>query len=324
MQNQLKIFLQQMPIDWLLSGEPFVQYRTLIDLLGKRESDGEVIEVKRHMSKHPLIREIFDKQNKDGYWGTPRDIFMWWPKKDTTFWLLGILADFGFTAEDRRVVRACEYVFSTQHPSGGFGCAPPLKPYDCFTGIMTETLAKLGYGNDARLKRAYEWLMQRQRVDGGFWCKNTGQPGGPRQRESSCAFATLCVLGALVQDDKLKKRAIVQRSAEFLLRCWENRGLIKYAGHDSDIGRGWEKLKYPFTDYRILKYLDVLSQCETVKKDPRMIAVMNMLIAKQDEHGRFSPESIHKAWSAFDFGQKEVPSRWITSFVYRIVKRIAR
>lgn len=322
MENQLS-FLKQMPVNWLLSGEPFVKYRTLINILDKKENDKDVIAAKKLMSRYPAIKKIFDRQNKEGYWGGPRDIFMWWPKKDTTFWLLGVLADFGFTREDRKIARACEYVFNTQHLSGGFGCAPPPKPYDCFTGILTESLAKFGYKDDSRLKKAYAWLMKRQRLDGGFWCKNTGQPGGPREREPSCAFATLCVLGALVQDDKLRTSTIARRSVAFLLHCWENRGRIKYAGHDSHIGRGWEKLKYPFTDYRILKYLDVLSQCEYTKNEPRMTAIMNMLVSKKVDEGRFCPESIHKAYADFDFGQKKLPSRWITTLVYCIVKRVA-
>lgn len=324
MLNKLENFLKSMPIDWFFSGEPFVKYRTLIDLLGKKESDKEVIAAKRLVYKHPLVNKIFNKQNKNGYWGNAQDIYKWFPKKDTTFWLLAMLADFGFTKEDKRIARACEYVFSTQHPSGGFGCGPPLRPYDCFTGILTESLSKLGYGTDPRLKKAYDWVTKRQRLDGGFWCKNTGQPSGPREEEPSCAYATLVVLGALIQNPELKKSNIVQKSAEFLLDCWDNRGKIKYAGHDSQIGTGWEKLKYPFTDYRILKYLDILSKIDFAKNDKKIILIIkDVLIPKQDEKGHFYAEAIHECWSDFDFGQKDLPSRWITLIIYRIVNNPA-
>ncbi|MGB2698535.1 MAG: prenyltransferase/squalene oxidase repeat-containing protein, partial [Candidatus Zixiibacteriota bacterium] len=248
----------------------------------------------------------------------------WWPKKDTTFWVLGMLADFGLKREDKNIARACEYVFSTQLAEGGFGWAPPPTPGDCFTGILTESLAKSGYGSDPRLEKAYEWLTVRQRLDGGFWCKNTGQPGGPREKEPSCAFATLCVLGALIQHPELKEDTITKKGADFLFRCWENRGKIKYAGHDSQIGKGWDKLKYPFTDYRILKYLDVLSQLEFAKNDRRMNKIVDILIAKKDKEGRFCSESIHKVWLDFDFGQMNSPSRWITLLAYLIVRRMLK
>jgi len=317
----LKKQAESIPLDWLLSGEPFVRYRTLVDLLDKDREDKEVLAVERLVAKHKLVKQLLAKQNEDGYWGTPEDIFKWWPKTDTTFWLLGVLAGFGFRKENKKIARAAEYVFSTQHPSGGFGCGPPLKPYDCFTGILAEALARLGYADDARLQNAYDWLLQRQRGDGGFWCKNTGQPGGPRESEPSCAFGSLCVLGAFAVHPAFRRKAITTKTGEFLLECWQNRTRVKYAGHDSQIGTGWDRLKYPFTDYRILKYLDVLTQFRFARHDPRMREMLDALMSKRDADGRFRAESIHKTWSDFDFGQKESPSRWITVIAYRIMKR---
>jgi hypothetical protein len=323
MQDKLRKFKELMPADWLLSGEPFVKYRTLIDLLDKKREDKEVLATEKLICENRLVKKIFDKQNKDGYWGAPKDVYAWWPRKDTTFWLLGVLADFGFTRRNKKIASAGEYVFSTQLPDGGFGWAPPPTAGDCFTSILAESLTKLGYYGDQRLNRAYEWLIQRQRLDGGFWCKNTGLPGKPREKEPSCAYATLCVSGALAQNPELKNKKIAKRSIEFLLKCWENRGKIKYAGHDSQIGKGWEKLKYPFTDYRILKYLDAISQFDFIKNDYRISKMLDLMIYKQDKIGRFYAESIHEVFSDFDCGQKELPSRWITLLVYRIIKRIS-
>lgn len=311
-------------IHWLLAGEPFVRYRALIDLLDRDGTDDEVLSTKRSMRTHKLIKAIFEKQSKGGCWGSPKGIYTWWPKKDSTFWMLGVLADFGFTKQDKKIACACEYVFGKQFVCGAFGWAPPPTPGDCFTGILIESLTKLGYIDDPRVKQAYRWLVNRQRLDGGFWCKDTGQPGGPREAEPSCAFATLCVLGALVQDPRFKNTSAAEKAVGFLLACWDNRAKIRYAGHDSQIGKGWEKLKYPFTDYRILKYLDVLSQFSYVRKDLRFKTMTDMLVARQDTNGRFYAESIHKAWSGFDFAQKKEPSRFITLIACRILKRCNR
>jgi hypothetical protein len=322
-QKEITQFLESAPIEWLLSGDSFVKYRTLADILGVPQNDKEVVETKALIRQHPEINRVFRNQNRYGYWGRPKDIYAWWPRKDTTFWILGMLADFGLARDDKRIASACEYVFRTQLPSGAFGWAPPPTPGDCFTGFLAESLAKLGYSGDPRLKRTYDWLLQRQRLDGGFWCKNTGQPGKSRAHEPSCALATLCVLGALAQSPRLRNGQIARKATGFLLECWENRGRVKYAGHDSQIGKGWEKLKYPFTDYRLLKYLDVLSQVRSCRNDPRIDAITDVLVAKQDEVGRFYPESIHEVWSGFDFGQKGLPSRWLTFLVYRIAKRLS-
>jgi len=309
-------------VEWLLAGEPWVVYRTMTDLLDEDEKEKIVVKSRMAIHKHPLIEKIFLGLNEDGYWGRPKDIHTWWPKKDTTFWLLPVLADFGFTVNDKKIARACEYVFSTQLQSGGFGWDPPTKPGDCHSAILIESLAKLGLLGDSRLQRAYKWIIKRQRLDGGFWCKNTGQIGGPRENEPSCALATMFVVGALAQNSKLQNSEIAMKGVDFLFECWEKRGKVKFAGHDSQVGTDWEKLKYPFTDYKILKFLDVLSQFEYAKKRLQETEMINLLLSKRDEGGRFTPESIVKVWSDFDFGQKEKPSRWITLLALRIVNRI--
>jgi len=319
----LKQLLKEELIEWLLAGEPWVVYRTLIDLLDKDEKEKAVTKARAAIAEHPLVKGIFKGLNKDGYWGTPKDIHTWWPRKNTTFWLLPVLADFGFTTEDKRIARACEYVFSTQLPFGGFGWDPPTHAHDCHTAILAESLAKLGFPQDPRLRKAYEWLIERQRLDGGFWCKNTGQIGGPREKEPSCAMATMFVLGALAQDPELLNSQIAKKGVDFLFRCWENRGKTRYAGHDSQVGTDWEKLKYPFIDYKILKFLDVLSQFEHARHRLQESEMTSLLLSKRDGKGRLTPESIVKVWSDFDFGQKEKPSRWITLLALRIMKRIS-
>jgi hypothetical protein len=314
--------LKEELIEWLLAGEPWVVYRMLVELLDKDEQDKVVLTAKKLIPEHPLIIRIFKGLNKDDYWGTPKDIHTWWPKKNTTFWLLPVLADFGFTVEDKRIARVCEYVFSTQLQSGGFGWSPPTQPYDCHTAILTESLAKLGLLRDSRLQKAYDWLIKRQRLDGGFWCKDTGQINRPREKEPSCAMAAMFVLGALAENPELRSTETAKKGVDFLFECWRNREKIKYAGHDSQVGKDWHKLKYPFTDYKILKFLDVMSRFEHAKQRLQKSEMMNLLMSKQDEKGRFLPESIVKVWSKFDFGQKERPSRWITFLALRTVKRI--
>lgn len=309
-------------VEWLLAGEPWLVYRTLTDLLDKEEKDDLVVKTRTAIPEHRLVRKIFDGLNEDGYWGRPKDIHTWWPKKDTTLWILPVLADFGFTVKEKRIARACEYVFSTQLQSGGYGWDPPTKPGDCHTAIIIESLAKMGLLGDPRLQKAYGWLLRRQRLDGGFWCKDTGQIGGRREKEPSCTFATMFVLGALAQNPKLRNGEVAVKGVDFLFGCWENRGKMKYAGHGSQIGTSWEKLKYPFTDYKILKFLDVLSQFEYARQRLQESEMVNLLLSKRDSNGRFTPESIHKVWSSFDFGQKKKTSGWITLLALRILKRI--
>jgi len=311
------------PTAWLLDGPAFVRYRTLVDVMGCPREDNEARRARAAIVREPAVKHLLSERNDAGYWGTPDDIFKWWPKKDTTFWVLGVLADFGLTRRDAGIELACEYVLGTQLPSGAFGLRPPPKPYDCFTGVLVGALGRLGYVEDKRLERAYGWLMGRQRRDGGFWCKGTGQPGGPREGEPSCALASLWVLSALAAHPTFVKSEACRRCARFLLGCWDYRGRIKYAGHDSQIGSGWEKLKYPFCEYRILHYLDGLSRVPSVRNDARIAEISGLVMSKRDNDGRFQPESINEAWSRFDFGRKKQPSRWLTCMVYVMAARLA-
>lgn len=312
------------PVPWLLEGPAFVRYRTLTDVLGRPPEDDDVRRARAAVPRDPAVKRLLDRRNDEGYWGTPGEIFKWWPKKDSTFWVLGVLADLGLTRSDRGLERACEYVLSTQLPCGAFGLRPPPAAYECFTGVLTAALARLGYGEDERLGRAYDWLSGRQRPDGGFWCKSTGQPGGPRESEPSCALASLWVLSAFAACPAFSSGRTARRCAAFLLGCWDNRGKIKYAGHDSQIGSGWERLKYPFTDYRVLHYLDVVSRVTSARRDPRLAEMASVLASGADGEGRFRPESVHGAWSEFDFGQKKKPSRWLTCLAWAIQRRLGR
>jgi hypothetical protein len=308
-------------VHWLLNGDPWVVYGALRDLLGKDAADNDVVAARGAILQHRLIENIFARQNRLGYWGRPRDIHTWWPRKDTSFWVMGVLADFGLTIEDKRLARAAEYILGLQLPSGGFLGFDPQKAADCHTAILLEPLVQMGLGGDPRTKRACQWLLNRQRSDGGWWCKDTGQPGGPREKEPSCPFATMFVLGALAHHPEFQEPHASQRAVGFLLSCWDNKGKLRYPGHDSQIGAGWGKLKYPFTDYRILKFLDVLSRFPVARRDQRTHEILHLLRAKVDGHGRFQPESIVKVWVDFDFGQKKQPSRWVTMLAWRVLRR---
>lgn len=69
--------LREELVDWLLIGEPWVVFRTLTDLLEKKEKDNLVIKMRKAICKHPLIRNIFEELNEDSYWGRPKDIHTW-------------------------------------------------------------------------------------------------------------------------------------------------------------------------------------------------------------------------------------------------------
>jgi len=130
--------LNKDPTNWLLKGEPWIIYRTLTDLLDVEETNEKTLIVRKKVLEHKLIKRILDKRNSCGYWGAPKDIHTWWPRKDTTFWMLGMLGDFGLKVEDDGLTKVAEYIFGIQLEDGGFLGFDPKLPYDCHTAILIE------------------------------------------------------------------------------------------------------------------------------------------------------------------------------------------
>jgi len=46
------------PIDWLLEGEPFIEYRTRRDLLGQSENEPQVLSVRKAMLASPPVQNL--------------------------------------------------------------------------------------------------------------------------------------------------------------------------------------------------------------------------------------------------------------------------
>ena len=71
----------------------------------------------------------------------------------------------------------------------------------------------------------------------------------------------------------------------------------------------------------MLHVLDVLTQFPWLRPDPRLRELAALVRRKADAQGCYTPESVWKAWSEWDFGQKKAPSPWITLLVLRALGR---
>ena len=118
---------------------------------------------------------------------------------------------------------------------------------------------------------------------------------------------------------ELREGKSAKIGVETLLTLWENskeqHPYIFYMGTD------FRKLKAPMFWYDILHVLDVLSYFKWVRKDERFKTMLNAMDSKADSNGQYIPESIWTAWKDWDFSQKKIPSKGLTLFVQRILKR---
>ena len=149
-----KSFLHADPTCWLLEEDnPSIRYYTLINILDKSHDNPEVIESKNKIMEIGVVPKILSKQEAVGYWGIPENFYLRGKYKGTS-WQLIILAEFGVDIKDKRIKKACEFIFkNSQDPeSGGFaymsnegGTGDHEKVLPCLTANMAWSLTRLGY-----------------------------------------------------------------------------------------------------------------------------------------------------------------------------------
>ena len=108
--------------------------------------------------------------------------------------------------------------------------------------------------------------------------------------------------------------------AETLLGLW--RESLTQHPYIFYMGTDFRKLKVPFVWYDLLHVLDVLTRFPWLNGDPRLQEMLGIVISKMDSQGRLTNESVWTAWKDWEFGQKKVPSRWLTLMAWRILGRV--
>jgi len=313
----------------LEASEPWVVYRTLIDLCGFRENDKRVSEAKAKMLLHPLIRGLIEELQD---W--PGMVLNSHKSAGQLYHKLAFLADLGLKKPDADFSGLAKKI--TEHVSeegliqlptnipahfGGTGedkwawalCDAPLLMYSAVKmGLM---------GNGAH--KGLKFLLSLAR-ENGWPCKVSKELGkfrGPGKKDDPCPYANLIMLKLLALFENYKDSRDVRIGAECLLGLWEkSRERHPYMFF---MGTDFRKLKVPFVWYDILHVADVLSHYGFATKDERFAGMLELINSKADEEGLFMPESEWQAWKAWDFAPKKKPSAWLTFLVYRVNKRSA-
>jgi hypothetical protein len=317
------------PIDWLLEGEPWVEYRARMDLLGKSENDPQVRTARQSMLATPQVQNLVAELSS---W--PGTVISSHKSAGQPFHKLTFIADLGLTVKDAGIDVIINRILEHQSDEGPFQLSTNIPVHFGGTGndqwawalcdapLSVYALAKFGLQDDPAVKSAVGHLAGLVR-ENGWPCavsKELGKFRGPGRKEDPCPFATLAMLKALSVMEEWRSSPECHTGAETLLKLWSDsltqHPYIFYMGTD------FRKLKVPFVWYDLMHVLDVLSRFEWLKEDPRLLDMLGLLKSKADEQGRFTLESIWTAWKDWEFGQKKVPSRWLTLMAWRILGRI--
>jgi hypothetical protein len=313
------------PLDWLLQGEPWVAYRARLDLLGEAETAA----AREQMLTDPNIKKLL---------GT----FSEWPGKVVNshksagllYHRLAFAADLGLTIREPEIDAVCEHILARQSDEGPFQVPVNIPTHFggsgqdtwgwalCDTPVLTYSLVKFGLGDDPRTQKAIATLTGLVRQN-GWPCAVSPELGkfrGPGRKDDPCPYANLVMLKLLAEIPAQRDSQSARIGAETLLNLWEKsreqHPYIFYMGDD------FRKLKVPFVWYDLIHVLDVLSRFPWLKDDLRLADMLTVLKSKADAEGRFTLESVWMAWKEWEFGQKKVPSRWLTLLAWRIFQRL--
>jgi hypothetical protein len=315
-------------IEWLLEGEPFIEYRTRVDLLGQSENEPEVIRARKEMIVQPKLRLIL-QELKD--W--PGIVLNSHKSASQPFHKLSFIADVGLTKQDLEIKEIVQKVFEHKSDEGPFQLPTNIPKHFggsgsnerawalCDAPVIVYALAKFGLKENEQMQKAVKYLVGLVR-ENGWPCvvsKELGKFRGPGRKDDPCPYATLVMLKMLAQFDQWKNGNEVHVGAKSLLGLWEKS--LELHPYMFYMGTDFRKLKAPFVWYDILHVLDVLSQFSWLRNDSRLKEMSDIVKSKADNEGKYTPESEWKAWKEWEFGRKKQPSRWLTFLVLRILLR---
>ncbi len=313
-------------IPWLLEeSQPVVRSATLVDLLGRKETDPEVRSARSKIGKLGWASDQLRAQGPKGYWEShePRNVkewidFLYYPKYLSTNWRALVLADFGLHRSDPRIKRIAELLFEFK-----LRLSSPFNFFHeeaCVVGNTARMLTRFGYADDFRVRKLFDWLIEDQRKDGGWNCSH-GTPGTLDVWEPLAAFASV----PRSQRSARMEQAIA-RGLEFYLQRRLFREGPRYAP--------WFRLHYPnHYYYDILVGLDLVTRLGAAG-DRRLRPALKLLADKRRPDGSWWIDRLHPDVSGPDAAQyrKGVtplrieepgrPSKWITLQALRVLKRV--
>jgi hypothetical protein len=318
--------------DYLLNAaEPWVVYRTMLDLEELKENDPQVVKVKEQLLRHPLVRRLLGELE-----GWPGTVIASHKSAGQLYHKLEFLADMGLTTEDANISTVIKKMGEHRSEEGLFQLPMNIPVHFGGTGkdqyawalcdapLLMYCMVKMGGVNNAETKKGVNYLLSLIR-DNGWSCavsKELGKFRGPGRKDDPCPYVNLIMLQLLSLFPEHKDSLAAKTGVECLLNCWEmSKERHPYMFF---MGTDFRKLKAPFIWYDILHVADVLSQFDCALKDSRFTKMLEIINSKADKDGFFTPESIWKAWEGWDFGQKTKLSPWVTFLAYRINRRTGR
>jgi len=210
---------------------------------------------------------------------------------------------------DERTSAGCDsFLRFCQHESGGFSMIKTRRSgiFPCTTGAHLPFLVTFGLGDDPRVRRAFAFLVEDMFTEDALDCG--------RYQHLDCLWGAIAALNGLAVLPAAKRspqsEQVVRRLADALL--------------DADYNFEGEHKRW-FT-FGVPRAWDLLSALRALAAhgyggDPRFALLLDLVLARQDEHGRWPCGSVSRTWP---LEKRNRPSKWVTLDALRLLKAVAQ
>lgn len=317
-----------MDIDYLLGGEPWLQYAVKLDMLHENKKD--LIKLRNRAIEDNKIQVYL--QDVAAFHD---NLVTNHKNPELSIHKLLFLLEIGFDMEVAQINTAIQEILKHKDKKGiyqsricipkhfGGSGEPAFGWCLCDAPLLMLALVKANIPFDEHIRQGVDNLLLLYK-NWAFPCVGSEEIGkfrGPGRKEDCCPYATLIMLKLMANIEQYKDSNLARDCIDSLLGLWEtSREQHPYMFY---MGTDFRKLKAPAIWYDVVSVADCLSQFNVAKKDARFINMVSIIESKQDQNGRFTPESIYLKCKEWDFGQKKMPSPYLTYCCTKILQRMA-
>lgn len=304
--------MNEQTINWLLEGDPSIQYQTYRDLLGKDKK-----QLQSKIAKEGWGAEYLSHQNSNGHWG----LAYYQPKWTSTHYTLLELKNLQISPSTKSVKKILNSVLQNEMNHGYTKKYEMIVNTDVCINGMVLNFASYFQSKEILLIPIVEYIIDNQMSDGGFNCHST-RIGAIH----SSLHTTLSVLEGINEFKKNKYSyklselsRIEKESIEFILQ----HRLYKSDKTGQVINPSFTRLPYPSRwKYDILRCLDYFQNAK-IKYDERMQDAIDLIISKRKKTGVWNLQAKHPGKTHFEMEKGGQPSRWNTLRALRVLKHFS-
>ena len=314
-------------IDFILNnGDPWLQYATRLNIL--HENKEQLVDLRLQVLSDPKIigylsdiadyHSILVRNHKDPELPIHKLLF---------------LLDIGFDTDVPEIQTAIDKIMENRDSNGVYKSLTNIPKHFggsaedtfgwclCDAPLLLYALLKAKVDYEKHIKQGVDYLVAFHK-DCGFPCTVSPEFGkfrGPGRKDDPCPYASLIMLKLLSAIPEYRESEVARNTVMSLLSLWESS--LERHPYMFYMGTDFRKLKAPAMWYDIVSVAGALSNFEFVKADTRFVEMIAVIKSKQDSDGLFTPESVFQKFKGWDFGQKKIPSPYLTYLCFRVLGR---